>query len=429
MKTPKRVVVTGMGIMTPIGDNLNDYFTNLIAGKSAISRWKNLDVSTIRCKIGGDLSDFDCERYMRESLLHRMPEHAFVELETILKTSPLATRLTTLTVAQAYIDSGLFNADVDSTRIGAILGGHNFNSNYIYDNFKRFQKEPDQIHNLMGIRVYDTDLITCAAAICGIRGPVYTIGGTCTSSTVSMMHALREIRSSTTDVVVVAGGMLDYSPLDLQALILVNAISYKSFNETPKQASRPYDTNREGFVPSHGSGVLIFESLEHARKRDAQIYAEVLEVDCNSDGNHLSNPFSGGQTRVMNSVLSRAGIAPEQIDYVNAHATSTPLGDVVEIESIKNVFGRHAEKLRINGSKSILGHPGWSSGAVESIATILQMRHNRLHPTINIDKQDPRVDLNVCANISQDWEMNCVMKNSFGFGGLNACAVFRKFSK
>jgi 3-oxoacyl-[acyl-carrier-protein] synthase I len=174
--------------------------------------------------------------------------------------------------------------------------------------------------------------------------------------------------------------------------------------------------------------VLIFESLEHARKRDAKIYAEVLDVDCNSDGNHLSNPFSGGQSRVMNSVLCKAGIAPEQIDYINAHATSTPLGDVVEIESIKNVFGRHAEKLRINGSKSILGHPGWASGAVESIAAILQMRHNRLHPTINIDKQDPRVDLNVCANISQDWEMNYVMKNSFGFGGLNASAVFKKFA-
>ncbi len=427
MKNRQRVVVTGMGIMTPIGADLNDYFSNLVAGKSAISHWKNLDVSAIRCKIGGDLSGFDCERYMRDCLMPRMPEPACVKLKTIMKTAPLATRLTVLTVAQAYIDGDLFEAGVDATRVGAILGGHNFNSNYIYDNFKRFQKEPEQIHKLMGIHGYDADLITSAAAVCGIRGPVYSIGGTCTSSTVSMMHALREIRSSTTDIVIVAGGVLDYSPLDLQALILVNAISYRNFNEAPQKASRPYDTHREGFVPSHGSGVLIFESLEHARKRDAKIYAEVLEVDCNSDGNHLSNPFSGGQSRAMKSVLHKAGIAPEQIDYVNAHATSTPLGDVVEIESIKNVFGRHAEKLRINGSKSILGHPGWSAGAVESIAAILQMRHNRLHPTINIDEQDPRVDLNVCANLPQDWEVNHVMKNSFGFGGLNACAIFKKF--
>lgn len=429
MKNKHRVVITGMGIMTPIGVNLNDYFSNLVAGKSAISHWKNLDVSTIRCKIGGDLSDFDCERYAQDCLMHRMPESAFVKLTTILKNAPFATRLTVLAVAQAYIDSELFEAEVDTTRIGAILGGHNFNSNYIYDNFKRFQKSPNTIHKLMGIYVYDTSLITSAADVCRIRGPVYSIGGTCTSSTISMMHALREIRSSTTDVVVVAGGLLDYSPLDLQALILVNAISYRNFNDAPQKASRPYDANREGFVPSHGSGVLVFESLEHAKKRDAKIYAEVLAVDCNSDGNHLSNPFVGGQSRLMKRVLHKAEIAPQQIDYINAHATSTPLGDVVEIESIKNVFGRHAEKLKINGSKSLLGHPGWSSGAVESIAAILQMRHNRLHPTINIDEQDSRVDLDVCANISQDWEVNHVMKNSFGFGGLNACAIFKKFDE
>jgi 3-oxoacyl-(acyl-carrier-protein) synthase len=334
-----------------------------------------------------------------------------------------------LTVVQAYIDGGLFDLQgLDSTRVSALLGGHNFNSNYIYDNFKQFQEEPEYIHGMMGICVYDTDLITSAAEVCGILGPVYSVGGTCTSSTVGMMHGLREIRSGENDISVVTGGVLDYSPLDLQALILVSAISYKSFNDAPEKSSRPYDTAREGFVPSHGGGVLIFEELEHARRRDAKIYAEVLEVECNSDGNHLSNPSTEGQSRLMKRVLTKSHVKPEQIDYVNAHATSTPLGDRVEIASIKNVFGDHVRKLKVNATKSMLGHAGWSAGAVESIAAILQMNNNKVHPSINIDNLDPEVDIDVCANKAQDLEINYVMKNSFGFGGLNACAIFKKFS-
>lgn len=430
MSEKRRVVVTGMGIMTPIGDNLDDYYNNLIAGKSAITRWRYLDTSKVRCKVGGDLGDYDYKKYMTEFLQPRMPDDAFKRMRKILKTAPLATRLTVLTVVQAYLDAGLFNLpNQDPTRINAVLGGHNFNSNYIYENFKQFQEEPEYINGMMGICVYDTDLIASAAEVCQILGRVYSVGGTCTSSTVAMMHGLREIRSGDNDISVVTGGVLDYSPLDLQALILVSAISYKSFNDAPAKSSRPYDTAREGFVPSHGGGVLVFEELEHAIKRNAKIYAEVLEVDCNSDGNHLSNPSTDGQSRLLNGVLAKAGVRPDQIDYVNAHATSTPLGDKVEIASIKRVFGNHVKNLRVNAPKSMLGHAGWSAGAVESIGGILQMNHNKLHPSINIDNMDPDVDIDVCANEAQDWEINYFMKNSFGFGGLNACAIFKKFSE
>jgi 3-oxoacyl-(acyl-carrier-protein) synthase len=428
MSKKKRVVVTGMGIMSPIGDNLDDYYKNLVAGKSAVTQWRYLDVGKIRCKIGGDMGDYDYKKYMTEILKPRIPADTFKRMKKILKTAPLAARLTVLTVVQAYIDSGLFDLELDTTRVNAILAGHNFNSNYIYSNFKQFQEEPEYIHGLMGICVFDTDLITSAAEVCGIHGPVYSIGGTCTSSTTAMMHGLREIRSGENDISVIAGGVLDYSPLDLQALILVSAISYRSFNDAPEKASRPYDTRREGFVPSHAGGVLIFEELEHAKRRNAKIYAEVLEVDCNSDGNHLSKPSTEGQSRLMNRVLSKANVRPEQIAYINAHATSTPIGDVVEIASIKNVFGKHAYKLKVNGTKSLMGHAGWSAGAVESIAAILQMNNSKLHPTINIDELDPEVDLDVCANKAQSCDIDYMMKNSFGFGGLNACAIFKKFS-
>jgi 3-oxoacyl-(acyl-carrier-protein) synthase len=428
MQGKKRVVVTGMGIMTPIGDNLDDYCANLIAGKSALTRWRTLDTDSIRCKVGGDLGDYDYKGYMTNALQPAMPADAYKRMKKILKTAPLATRLTMLTVTQAYKDAGLFDADLDPTRVGAVLGGHNFNSNYINRNFAQFREEPEYIDGMMGICVYDTDLIASAAEVCHILGPVYSVGGTCTSSTIAMRQALREIRCGDCDRVVVAGGVLDYSPLDLQALILVSAISYRSFNDEPEKASRPYDKRREGFVPSHGGGVLIFEELEQARARGAKIYAEVLDVCCNSDANHLSNPSVEGQTRLMRNTLKAAGLAPEQIDYVNAHATSTPLGDVTEIRSIRNVFGDHAKKLKVNASKSLLGHAGWSAGAVESIGAILQMNRSVLHPSINIDELDPEVDLDVCANEKREWEVNHLMKNSFGFGGLNACAIFKKYT-
>ena len=428
MSEKKRVVVTGMGIMTPIGDNLDDYYNNLIAGKSAITKWRSLDVSQIRCKVGGDLGDYDYKAYM-EKIKPDVPEVAFKKLKKILKTAPLSSRLTALTAVQAYIDAGLFKTDIASERISAILGGHNVNSNYIYNNFKQFQEEPEYIAGMMGIVVYDTDVIASISEILNITGPIYSIGGTCTSSAMAMRQALREINDGESDVSLVTGGILDYSPLDLQALILVSAISYKKYNDAPEKSSRPFDIDREGFVPSHGAGVLVFEELEHAKKRNAKIYAEVLGVETGSDATHLSNPSVEGQSRIMRKVLDKAGVKPEQIDYVNAHATSTPMGDRVEMKSNKTVFGEHAKKIKVNATKSMLGHAGWSAAAVETIASILQMNNSTLHPSINVDNKDPEIDLDVCANVKQEnYEVNYFLKNSFGFGGLNCSTLMKKYT-
>lgn len=424
----KRIVVTGMGVMTPIGDNLDDYYNNLIAGKSAIRKWESIDVTNVRSKVGGDMGDYDHKAAFKR-LKSDIPEDVAKRMRKILKTAPLSARLTSLAAVQAFLDAKLFNANVDSERVSAILGGHNFNSNYIYENFKQFQEEPEYISGLMGICVYDTDIITSIAEILQIHGPVYSIGGTCTSSGMALKQAMHEIRYNDSNIAVVTGGVLDYSPLDLQALILVNAISYQNFNEDPERASRPYDTDREGFVPSHGGGVLILEDYEHAIRRNANIYAEILAVESSSDGNHLSNPSIKGQSRLMSKVLHRAGVKPEQVQYVNAHATSTPLGDKLEIESIKKTYGDHAKRLKVNATKSMVGHAGWSAAAVETIASIMQMNNNKLHPSINIDKLDPEIDLDVCANEAQDWEVTHFMKNSFGFGGLNCCSLIRKFSE
>ena len=242
-----------------------------------------------------------------------------------------------------------------------------------------------------------------------------------------MRNAIMEIKYNDCDLAIVGGGMLDYSNVGYQALSLVNAISYVSFNDCPEKASRPFDTKREGFVPAHGSGMFIIEDLEHAKSRGAKIYAEILAVECNNDANHLSNPSVEGQRRLMTRVLDKANISPSEIDYINAHATSTPLGDLTEIRSIKEVFGPHAFDLKLNATKSMIGHTGWTSHSVELIAGIMQMQNSHLHPSINIDELDPEIDLDVCANKSCEYEVNTIMKNSFGFGGINSCSVIRKY--
>jgi len=220
---------------------------------------------------------------------------------------------------------------------------------------------------------------------------------------------------------------LDFSPLELHAMALMGAITFQSFNECPEKASRPYDTRREGFVPSHGGGVLVVEPLNRALDRGARIYAEIVGIEANSDGNHLPQPSADGQARLMARLLDECRLDPSQVDFISAHATSTPLGDLTEIRSIKRVFGDHAKHVKINAPKSLLGHTCWAAPIVETIAAVLQMRAGKLHRSINIDKLDPEVDLDVCSEGPVACDIRYIMKNSFGFGGINCVSILRRW--
>jgi 3-oxoacyl-(acyl-carrier-protein) synthase len=233
-------------------------------------------------------------------------------------------------------------------------------------------------------------------------------------------------------VVVLSGSPLDFSVMGLHAMALMGAISFESFNDRPAAASRPYDEAREGFVPSHGAGTLILEELGHARARGARIYAEVLGCSALSDGSHLPAPSPEGQTRTLERLFRRTGVAPSEVDFICAHATSTPQGDISELTAIKNVFGSHAldhDRLKVNAPKSMLGHTCWSAPVVETIAGLLQMRGGKLHPSINIDELDEAVDVDVCANVAVEHRVDLMLKNSFGFGGINCCALYRRWEE
>jgi len=421
----KRIVVTGMGINTALGDDLDKFYGNLVAGRSGISKWKFLDTSRVHSKVGGDLSQYDVQAKLA-ALVGVLPEDVHKRVRRLAKKAPFSTRMTLLCATDAYRDAGL-NKNVDPYRVAVIVAGHNLHNNLLFENIARFAAEPEYIDSMLSLHGLDTDVAASIGEGLGFFGPLYTVGGACASANIGLRHAIDEIRYHDNDVVLVAGAPLDFSPIDLHAMAIMGAISYQSFNEQPERASRPYDKAREGFIPSHGTGVLVLEDMEHAMRRNARIYAEILGVVTASDGCHLPSPSVEGQTRTMSLLLRTTGVAPEQVDYINAHATSTQLGDVTEIHSIKQVFGDHAYRLKVNATKSMLGHTCWSAPVVETVASLLQMSRGTLHPSVNIDDIDPEVDLDVCANHSVEYPVKYLMKNSFGFGGINCCAMYKTF--
>jgi 3-oxoacyl-(acyl-carrier-protein) synthase len=331
-----------------------------------------------------------------------------------------------LLAVDGFLDAGLFEAGIDPTRIAAIVAGHNINFNYQYENRLQFAEEPDYMDSLLALTGLDTDHAGSVSEVLRVMGPIYTIGAACASANTALRCAVDEIRYHGVDVALVVGAVLDFSPVELHAMALMGAITYQSFNEDPQRASRPFDTRREGFVPAHGGATLVLENWDAAKARGATIYAEVMGVEANSDANHLPTPSEEGQSRLMARLLKDCNLAPEQIDYVNAHATSTPLGDLTEIRSIKRVFGEHAYKMKINATKSMLGHTCWAAPVVESVAAILQMNAGKLHPSINVQDLDPEIDLDICRNEGCDWDVKYLMKNSFGFGGINAVSILRR---
>jgi 3-oxoacyl-[acyl-carrier-protein] synthase I len=422
----KRIVITGMAINTPLGDTLEGFLSGLLAGRSALSRWKAIDTSRIYSKVGADLSNYDVDAKVA-ALDGRIPGDIYRRLRKLVSKSPWSTRLTMLLSLEGYLDAGLAGAQLDPTRVGAIVAGHNINFNHQYENRLQFAEEPDYMDSMLALNGLDTDHAGCVSELLGIKGPIYTVGAACASANTALRCAVDEIRYHDVDVALVAGAVLDFSPIELHAMAIMGAITFQSFNDYPEQASRPYDVRREGFVPAHGGGVLVVESLDSALRRGARIYAEVVGVEANSDANHLPQPSEEGQSRLMRKLLDRCGVRPEQIDYINAHATSTPLGDITEIRSIKCVFGEHARRLKINATKSMLGHTCWAAPVVETIAAVLQMRAGQLHPSINIDQLDPEVDLDVCAGRAVRRDVRYLMKNSFGFGGINCVSILKRF--
>jgi len=423
-----RIVVTGMAVNTALATTLDDFLGALLAGKSGVTRWRSFDATAIYSKIGGDLADFKVEDKLADLARVGVPPERIDRSKRIISKAPWSVRLSVLLALDAWQDAGMFDAKPDPTEFGLVVAGHNLQNRYRVENFKAFQDEPDYIDPLYALHSHDTTHVGCVSDALQMRGPGLLVGAACASGAYALRTAVDELLYHDSSAVLVVGAVWDVAPIDMHAMALMGAISQNSFDEHPERASRPFDTDRNGFVPAHGGGAIVLERACSAVRRGARIYAEVLGIAASSDASHLPAPSIHGQVRAMRRALERGGVAPSDVDYVNGHFTSTPLGDIVELDAIKEVFGQHAYKLKLNATKSLIGHTMGSSAIVELIGAILQMRTGKLHPTLNVDHQDPRVDLDVCANRPITWPVRYFLKNAFGFGGLNASILAGRFS-
>jgi 3-oxoacyl-[acyl-carrier-protein] synthase II len=398
-----------MGVVTPLGNSVAEYWDNLVACKSGISPLVLFNPAGFETQFAGQCAAFDPTQWVDQKSVKRLDRFAQFALASAI---------------QAAIDSGLDFAKEDPYRIGAIVGsGIGGIGELQLQTYRLKDKGPSKVSAFTIPKLMVNAASGNITIHFGAHGPSSAVATACASATNAMNDALRTIRRDEADVVFTGGSEAAVTELSVAAFNSMHALSTR--NNDPAEASRPFDRDRDGFVLSEGAGILIFEELEHARRRGARIYCEVLGTGVSSDGGHITQPDENGAwaALAMRNCLQDAGLAPEALDYINAHGTSTVLGDIAETRAIKQVLGPHARKVAISSTKSAIGHMLGASGGVELVATVMAMRHHTLPPTINLDDPDPECDLDYVPLRPRDQRIRRAMSNSFGFGGHNACIL------
>jgi 3-oxoacyl-[acyl-carrier-protein] synthase II len=412
----KRVVVTGIGALTPIGNNLNDYWKNLLDGVSGADLITLFDASKFKTRFACELKNFDPHSFLDKKEARKLDRFA----QTALGASD-----------QAVSDAGITKDNVDGDRVGVVfasgIGGIN-----------TFQEEVGNFAKSDGVPRYNPFFIPkmildiAAGHISirhGFRGPNFAVVSACASSTNALMESFNLIRLGVADIILTGGSESVITEAGVGGFNAMKALSER--NETPKTASRPYDKGRDGFVIGEGAGAVILEELEHAKARGARIYCEIAGAGATGDAHHITAPHPDGRgaKNVMNAALRDAGMTGADVDYINTHGTSTPLGDVSEVKAIMDVFGENAFRTNISSTKSMTGHCLGAAGVVEAIACIMSVVHDIVPPTINHFEDDPELDprLNFTFHKSQKRTVNAALSNTFGFGGHNACVIVKKY--
>ena len=410
----RRVVVTGLGCVSPVGNTVDEAWTNILAGKSGIDLITRFDASTFACKIAGEVRNFDLESYISVKEARAMDTFIHYGIAAAM---------------QAVVDAGLPTGDAlgeeEATRIGCVIGSgigglpliESMHTEYTNRGARRISPffVPATIINMTAGHV---------SMKYGFKGPNIAIVTACTTGLHCIGEAGRMIEYGDADVMIAGGSEATVSPLGIGGFAAMRALSTR--NDDPATASRPWDKDRDGFVLGEGGGVLVLEEYEHAVARGAKIYAELAGFGMSADAGHMTAPNMDGPRRAMISALRNAGVNADQVDYLNAHGTSTPLGDLNETNAIKAALGDHAKKTVVNSTKSMTGHLLGGAGGIESIFTVLALHHQKSPPTINIFNQDPECDLDYCANVARDMRIDIAVKNNFGFGGTNGSLVFKR---
>lgn len=409
---PNRAVITGVGAITPLGLTAETTWQRLLAGDSGINRITHFDTTDFETKIAGEVQDFDPREYLDAKESRRMDRFC---------------QFAVATAVQAVDDAGLDFERLDRNRVAVIVSsGIGGMQTYENEVIKLAERGPRRVSPFF-IPMIIADMAAGYISMrFNLKGANYATVSACASAANSIADALRLIQRGEADVVLAGGAEATITPLGIAGFNAMKALSTR--NETPEKASRPFDAERDGFVMGEGGAILVVESLEHARARDAKIYAELAGAGLSADAYHMTAPAPEGEgaQRAIASALKDAGLAPEEVQYINAHGTSTPANDKNETTAIAKVFAGAADQLNISSTKSMIGHLLGASGAVESIACIFSLRDEKIHPTINLENPDPDCYLNYTANASVEREVNAALSNSFGFGGHNVCLAFRK---
>ncbi|MCS7161974.1 MAG: beta-ketoacyl-ACP synthase II [Bacteroidia bacterium] len=410
----RRVVVTGLGALTPIGLDVKSYWEALLQGVSGADYITRFDPSPFRTHFACELKGFDASKYIDRRELRKMDAFSHYAI---------------VAADEAIGDAGLPQASIDKDSVGIIFASGIGGLYSFMEEIKAYtQSGGTPRFSPFFIPKMIIDIAAGHISIkYGYRGPNYATVSACTSSANAIADGFLLIRAGMADVMVVGGSEAPINEAGVGGFNAMRALSER--NDDPKTASRPFDKDRDGFVLGEGAAALVLEELEHARRRGARIYAEIAGVGLSADAYHITAPCAKGAALVMQRALASAQIRPEEVDYINVHGTSTPLGDVSETQAIKTVFGEHAYKLNISSTKSMIGHLLGAAGAVEAVATILSIYHQIVHPTINHFTDDPECDLNYTFHTPQRRPIRYALSNSFGFGGHNACLVFKRYEE
>ena len=411
----KRVVVTGMGVMSPLGESVDTFWDGLASGRSGIGPMTLCDTTGFPCRVAGEVSEFDPEEYIDRREARRMARFS---------------QLAVAAAQEAMAQSALDLRQVDADRFGVLLGNGNGGFPTIEENVRVLVEKGGMRMNPF---FFPMILPNMAAAnvgrLLGAKGYNSTVTTACAAAAQAIGEAMEVIRRGVADVMITGGTEAGISQLGLAGFAVMRALS-TARNETPELASRPFDADRDGFVPAEGAGLLVIESLEHAQRRDAPVLAEITGFGCSSDAFHQFQPDDdgAGAARAITFALEDAGIAPGEVDYINAHGTATPLNDTSETLAIKRVFGDAAYGVPVSSTKSMIGHALGGAGGLEAVACIQTIRTGVVHPTINLETPDPACDLDCVPNAARQLPVRAVLSNSFGFGGQNACLVFSAYN-
>jgi len=408
----RRVVITGVGMLSPLGLDVKSSWEGILAGKSGIAPLTHFDVSDFPTRFGGSIKGFDVTTIMSAKDARKMDPFIHYGIAAGI---------------EAVEDSGLEVTDENATRIGVAIGSGIGGLTTIEKNYEAWQKGGPRKFSPFLIPASIINMISGNLSIrYGFKGPNISIVTACATATHSIGDAARMIEYGDADAMVAGGAEMATTPLGLGGFCAARALS--SRNDSPETASRPWDMERDGFVLSDGAGVVVLEEYEAAKKRGAKIYAEVVGYGMSGDAYHMTSPSEGGEgaSRCMNAALKNAGVNPDQVDYVNAHGTSTPAGDAAEVQAAKATFGSYASKIAMSSTKSMTGHLLGAAGGIEAIFTALAIRDQVAPPTINITSPDPACDLDFIPNTARQMKIDVAMSNSFGFGGTNGTLVLKR---